>query len=540
LNETERARERNQQDAKNFEMVEYMDNGASVSVYNPRSVEDIEDQKDVAAKDRTQFNFDHVFGPSSTQVEVYIHTVQHMAAEILAGYNCTVFAYGQTSSGKTHCMFGPTGAGPSTVGIIPRIVAELFERMKATTDGTQYTVKISFFEVYLEEIHDLLRPENTNLKIRESKSGDIHVEDLKEVFVTDVDKVLRTITRGTQHRVTASTQMNARSSRSHSVFQMTVLQDDGKHAKLTLVDLAGSERVKKSGAHGLTMTQAQHINTSLLMLGNVINALTENKPHIPYRNSKLTRLLQPSLGGNSKTCVIVTCSPSWYNLEETYSTLRFGTRAKRIRNKPRVNQELTLEAYKLLLAQAETKLEELRKLKGNVHKAEEFIRLKEDLEAALSESTEKDAQIDRLREIIRERDDEIEALREELSSYQVEKQRIEMQAEEQEAKIQEMLVADTADVIASAANLNVDVMSPVQMKQVISKLSHSHCRLKTRNDYCFRILDSRKLHIDAIERALRESDGRIKDLTSAVAQLETELRTSRRESAIVLPSDLGR
>jgi kinesin family protein 5 len=272
--------------------------------------------------------------------------------------------------GKTYSMFGydvdsgRTGVWKNKegMGIIPRAVNDIFTHINTEVeDDIEYTIQVSFLEIYLEKLRDLLNPNNKEIKIRETRDGDIYVEGLKEVYVGSFDDVLTLIAKGQKHRVTAETKMNQYSSRSHSLIIIKIGQTNlTKHtktkSKLVLVDLAGSERISKSGVQGLTLTQVKHINKSLLMLGNVINSITEKQPHIPYRDSKLTRLLQDSLGGNSKTCLLINCSPSWINLSETICTLNFGARAKKIENKPRINKELTVDDYRILIDEASQKI----------------------------------------------------------------------------------------------------------------------------------------------------------------------------------------
>lgn len=275
------------------------------------------------------------------------------------------------NSGKTHSMFGfdveskQTGVWKDTqgMGIIPRAINDVFAFIEATEDEIEFTIKVSFLEIYLEKVRDLLNPSQANLKIRETRDNDIYVDGLKEIYVNSFEDILALIRKGQKHRVVAETKMNQYSSRSHSLLMLRITQNNlSKHtktkSKLVMIDLAGSEKVKKSGAEGLTLTQVKHINKSLLMLGNVIHAITEKESHIPYRDSKLTRLLQDSIGGNAKTCLLITCSPSWFNLTETVSTLNFGARAKRIENKPRVNKELTVADYRRLMNEANQTIKE--------------------------------------------------------------------------------------------------------------------------------------------------------------------------------------
>jgi len=307
-----------------------------------------------------------------------------MVKEVMDGFNCTIFAYGQTGSGKTHTMMGlpldpanpdskggpdgsPTNTNaslashPATAtslhGIIPRLVQAIFQAIQNADSAIQFTIKVSMLEIYTERVRDLLNPKSDNLRIRESAEAGIWVEGLSEFYVASEHDVLSIIDSGNMARSVGETNMNERSSRSHSVVIITVGQQnletgEKRGSKLTLVDLAGSEKVAKTGAEGERLKEAQHINKSLSALGNVINALSTGQPHVPYRDSKLTRLLTDSLGGNSKTALVITCSPSQLHVDETLSTLRFGRRAKNIKNKPVQNRERSAVEYRDLLLEA--------------------------------------------------------------------------------------------------------------------------------------------------------------------------------------------
>jgi hypothetical protein len=244
-------------------------------------------------------------------------------------------------------------------GIIPRTIKDTFEFIRNTTESIEFTVKISMVEIYMEKVKDLIDPSRKDLNIREDKAKGIFIEDLSEHYVGCEDEVLELIKLGSDNRTVGETKMNAASSRSHSIFAMTIYQNNmttnvAKTGKLFLVDLAGSEKVSKTEATGLLLEQAKKINCSLTTLGMVINNLTDGKStHVPYRDSKLTRALQESLGGNAKTCLIITCSPSIFNHQETLSTLRFGERAKKIKNKPKINKETTVAELKIEIEKLE-------------------------------------------------------------------------------------------------------------------------------------------------------------------------------------------
>ena len=297
------------------------------------------------------FTFDRVFGMSSQQSDIFDFSIRSTVEDVMNGYNGTVFAYGQTGAGKSYTMMGEMDDAVKK-GIIPRIMEQIFDAiMVHGSANIEYTVGISYLEIYMERIRDLLNPVMDNLPIHEGPKGP-YVKGLREIYVSEVGEVYTAMHLGQRSRVTASTNMNLESSRSHSIFLVTINQKDvntgsQKSGMLYLVDLAGSEKVGKTGASGQTLEEAKKINKSLSALGMVINSLTDGKStHIPYRDSKLTRILQESLGGNSRTTLIINCSPSSYNDAETVSTLRFGMRAKTIKNKAKINAELSPQELK--------------------------------------------------------------------------------------------------------------------------------------------------------------------------------------------------
>ncbi|RMD44444.1 hypothetical protein DV735_g693, partial [Chaetothyriales sp. CBS 134920] len=304
------------------------------------------------------FTFDRVFDMDSQQADIFDFSIRSTVEDVMKGYNGTVFAYGQTGAGKSYTMMGEMDDAVKK-GIIPRIIEQMFDAiMVHGSANIEYTVAISYLEIYMERIRDLLNPANDNLPIHEGAKGP-YVKGLREIYVSSVDEVYTAMHLGQRARVTASTNMNVESSRSHSIFLVTINQRDvntgsQKSGLLYLVDLAGSEKVGKTGASGQTLEEAKKINKSLSALGMVINALTDGKStHVPYRDSKLTRILQESLGGNSRTTLIINCSPSSYNDSETVSTLRFGMRAKTIKNKAKINAELSPQELKRQLKAAQ-------------------------------------------------------------------------------------------------------------------------------------------------------------------------------------------
>mmetsp|Transcript_29510 Transcript_29510/g.28671 ORF Transcript_29510/g.28671 Transcript_29510/m.28671 type:complete len:357 (+) Transcript_29510:521-1591(+) len=305
------------------------------------------------------FAFDYVYGPESTQSHVYDTTAKPAVNSVLEGYNATILAYGQTGTGKTFTMEGfKYNSNDPQRGIIPRSMEEIFRYIQnLSNQSSTFMVRASYLQIYNEVISDLLKTDRSSLQIREDKKRGVFVEGLSEWAVRSPVEIYSLMQRGASVRATASTKMNDVSSRSHAVFiiiveQMSmnneVLNNQNevmkqiKVGKLNLVDLAGSERVRVTGATGKRLEECKKINQSLSALGNVIAALTDMKQrnHIPYRDSKLTRLLEDSLGGNCKTTMMAMVSPSFDSFSESLSTLKFATRAKKIKNEAKINEDV--------------------------------------------------------------------------------------------------------------------------------------------------------------------------------------------------------
>ena len=295
-------------------------------------------------KSSGNYSMDAVLKPASSQEDMY-RQASGIVESVLKGYNGTILAYGQTGSGKTHSIMGDVSSDREA-GVLPRAVRHIFESICADTSGSEFVVSCSYLEIYKESVRDLLQPASGGkaaaLMVRESRDKGVFVEDLTEVFVTGEEDILDCLSCGNANRIVGSTLMNSHSSRSHALLTINLQQTlpDGtvKCSKLNVADLAGSEKVGKTGAAGDTLDEAKKINASLSSLCLVIASLAERKPHVPYRNSKLTRILQESLGGNSKTMLLVTCSPAADNAPETHSSLRFAMNAKTVQNVATVNK----------------------------------------------------------------------------------------------------------------------------------------------------------------------------------------------------------
>ena len=298
-----------------------------------------------------KFTFDRIFDWECTQREVYDGAAARIVDAAIEGYNGTVFCYGQTGTGKTHTMEGKDEP-PELRGIIPSAFNHVFDAIDGS-EGRNYLIRASFLEIYNENVRDLLgKDQSRTCDLKEDPDKGVYVKDLTSFVVKGVGEINNVLKVGKKNRSVGATLMNADSSRSHSIFTITVEcsqrragdpSDAEPHitvGKLNLVDLAGSERQAKTGSTGDRLKEATKINLSLSALGNVISALVDGKSsHIPYRDSKLTRLLQDSLGGNTKTVMIANLGPADYNFDETMSTLRYANRAKNIKNKPTINED---------------------------------------------------------------------------------------------------------------------------------------------------------------------------------------------------------
>ncbi|XP_021759754.1 kinesin-like protein KIN-4C [Chenopodium quinoa] len=340
------------------------------------------------------FTFDYVFGNGGTPCSrIFDECVAPLVDALFKGYNGTVLAYGQTGSGKTYTMGTNYNGEDNAGGIIPQVMQTIYSRVESMKGSTEFLVRVSFIEIFKEEVFDLLEtsppalskgdttkhcgPARVPIQIRETVNGGITLAGVTEAEVRSKAEMASHLTRGSIARATGSTNMNSQSSRSHAIFTISMEQkkvgdtaDDILSAKLHLVDLAGSERAKRTGADGLRLKEGIHINKGLLSLGNVISALGDEKKrkeggHVPYRDSKLTRLLQDSLGGNSKTVMIACVSPADTNAEETLNTLKYANRARNIQNKAVINRDPIAAQMQKMRSQIEQLQTELLYYRGD-------------------------------------------------------------------------------------------------------------------------------------------------------------------------------
>ena len=376
------------------ETIQYGDDGRTLRIHEAGVDADTASSSDLSQYAAQSFTFDTVFSPHSQQADVYAMTAQDAVQSVLAGYNATVLAYGQTGAGKTFTMEGYDDV--ELQGLMPRAVSDLFHLIHSTSSpSSSFLVRASYIQIYNESITDLLMANGSSsgggsggggLLIREDAVRGVFVGGLSEWVVRNVREVMELLRRGTARRATSATKMNESSSRSHAVFIINVEQNNKQphtptssssptasapsssflSAKLNLVDLAGSERITLSGAKGARLEETKAINQSLSALANVIAALIKHRPHIPYRDSKLTRLLQSSIGGNTRTCLLTCLSPSPAHYNENISSLSFAARARRVQNRVEVNEvgvdgrPSVLRKYERELARLRTELQQRR------------------------------------------------------------------------------------------------------------------------------------------------------------------------------------
>eukprot|EP01018_Ginkgo_biloba_P020680 Gb_35173 [translate_table: standard] len=466
--------------------------------------------------DRT-FTFDKVFGPKAQQRSIYDQAITPIVNEVLEGFNCTIFAYGQTGTGKTYTMEGggrktKNGELPLDAGVIPRAVRQIIDTLEA--QNADYSMKVTFLELYNEEITDLLATDEYSkslddksrkpIALMEDGKGGVLVRGLEEEIVYSANEIYNLIERGSSKRRTAETLLNKQSSRSHSIFSITIHIKEAtpegeeliKCGKLNLVDLAGSENISRSGAREGRAREAGEINKSLLTLGRVITALVEHLGHVPYRDSKLTRLLRDSLGGKTKTCIIATVSPSVHCLEETLSTLDYAHRAKNIRNKPEVNQKMMKSA---LIKDLYTDIE---RLKQEVRAAREKNGVYLPRDRFIQEEAEKKAmseKIDRMEGELDSKDKQIDELQECYSS-------------------QQQLSADLKNKLETTQKKYLD--TELALSYVEEKYKQANCTIKEKEFIISNLLQSEKSLVERAAYLRSELESAAHDVDGLFAKID--------------------
>ncbi|NWI69507.1 KIF4 protein, partial [Todus mexicanus] len=447
----------------------------------------------VVVGNEKSFTYDYVFDPSVEQEEVFNTAVAPLIRGIFKGYNATVLAYGQTGSGKTYSMGSTYTANQEhdpSVGVIPRVIKLLFKEKEQKQDW-EFILKVSYLEIYNEDILDLLcssRERSSQINIREDPKEGIKIVGLTERSVSSEQDTVSCLEQGNNSRTVASTAMNSQSSRSHAIFTICIDQkkkndkNSGFHSKLHLVDLAGSERQKKTKAEGDRLKEGININKGLLSLGNVISALgDENKKggFVPYRDSKLTRLLQDSLGGNSHTLMIACVSPADSNLEETLNTLRYADRARKIKNKPIVNldpqaaelcrlrqqlqelQVLLLQAHGGTLPVSINSMAPSENLQSLMEKNQSLMEENQKLSRGLSEAAGQTAQMLERIILTEQENEKINAKLEQLQQHAVCKldlQKLVETVEDEELKENVKVICDLQQVLAQLQSENAGAM----------------------------------------------------------------------------------
>ncbi|KAG7331806.1 hypothetical protein KOW79_005775 [Hemibagrus wyckioides] len=405
-----------------------------VALRNPRAA--------AGEPDKT-FTFDAVYDAGSKQSDLYDESVRPLVDSVLRGFNGTVLAYGQTGTGKTYTMQGEWMEAERR-GIMPSSFEHIFTHI-SRSQNQQYLVRASYLEIYQEEIRDLLTTDHSKrLELKENPESGVYVRDLSSFVAKNVKEMEHVLNAGNRTRSVGATDMNERSSRSHAIFSVTVECSqpgpDGRNhirvGKLNLVDLAGSERQSKTGARGERLKEATKINLSLSALGNVVSALADGRgAHVPYRDSKLTRLLRDSLGGNAKTVMVATLGPASFNYEETLTTLRYANRAKNIKNVPRVNEDpkdALLREFQLEIARLKAQLQRRGTLSARRKR-----RLKKSLDHEVNEDDAADQDEEEYEDEEGEDDDDDEE----------EEEKLEKEAQEYIKEQQEVLEQETEAIM---------------------------------------------------------------------------------------------
>ena len=503
------------------------------------------------------FTFDAVYDRNSKQLDLYAETFAPLVDSVLDGFNGTIFAYGQTGTGKTYTMEGVKNDAENR-GVIPNSFEHIFSHI-AKSENQLYLVKASYLEIYMEDVRDLLAKDQTkNLELKERPDTGVYVKDLSTFVCKSISEIEHVMNVGNQNRSVGRTNMNEHSSRSHAIFIITVEcseQDTSGEShirvgKLNLVDLAGSERQAKTGAVGERLKEATKINLSLSALGNVISALVDGKSiHVPYRDSKLTRLLQDSLGGNARTVMVANIGPANYNYDETITTLRYANRAKNIKNKPRVNEDpkdALLREFQEEIARLKAQLNQRpqkerrkkeKKEKVIIAKQKPVIRDSKDNQQ-VTESTEKNDDQEEMsdEDEVEEEEEEDNSIKEMAEKLATEKELLEsdtsLLAEEKDKLLQEvrrkeaMLVREKAEKEKMAQK--IDKMESKLLTGGKTIVDHTNELQRALEQRRAEVADRRKTEIE-VARKLEEQEEKGVELEKNYSSLQQEVEIKTRK-----------
>eukprot|EP01084_Bolivina_argentea_P155916 271692_1 len=481
-----------------------------------------------------RFTYDDVLWQDSTQVETFQSVAAPVCRNALNGFNGTVFAYGQTGSGKTHTMIGPESKySAKDSGIVPRAANFFFHAIENSADIETAELKVSFMEVYKGTLRDL-NPANgisgPDLKIRQKMNNETFVENLNDTTVNSLGQILKLIQIANSHRTMAATSMNKTSSRSHFIItfylKLRKVPQAGGHklsAKVSFIDLAGSEKVKKTGASGQRLKEAQSINAGLSTLSRVIEALAKKRQSIPFRDNALTWILKDSLAGNTKTTLVITCTPHQFNKAETITTCRFGSRCKLIKTHVKSNKELTPQQMKALIKKLQkenTDLKDRLEIGGdnndnnfNENYQQKISELRDEIDKLKSQPRydidSKENEFDEERNELGEKIERLEA--------EVDNLNTELEISDQEKKNLSVMNA----LLAEKLDTNI---SEIQNEQTVSDLFRNDLQhLKNNKDFYISELKELRFETDEIQDIFDNVFDEINKITEELVDREQDL-----------------
>lgn len=482
--------------------------------------------QEVQIQDGKIFSFDRVFDQESSQDEVYRHVVKPLVDQVVNGFNCTVFAYGQTGTGKTYTM----------EGLIPLAINHIYKA--CTKPGREHMIRVSYLELYNEEAYDLLTDNTTKLKIYDDLSRKGCVNGCTEQVVMEREEIHEILRQGSIKRQTNATLLNACSSRSHTIFNISVTIREGqlmKSAKLNLVDLAGSENIGRSGAQDKRAREAGNINQSLLTLGRVIMALSEGRSHIPYRESKLTRILQDSLGGATRTSMIATISPAESDLGTTLGTLEYASQSRSIVNLPEANRQmqatkrqgsnemdLEMRVRNEVAAEFKREIKNLRE-SYDLQFLDQKTRYEQSAQAIKSDY---EKEIEEMQAEIDEKQREIERIQQEQEATKVQLGHKQVELDEIQFKLDKM----QSEVNAKQTELEI-AKNQFDLHLDEVKKQHEVQLIELKNQYDLEMEKVRSLPVIELDQTKNLYEKEIDQLKQQLAAKEEELRLAKNESS---------